>query len=150
MTSQNGNGDRPYEVGYGKPPVNKQFQKGHSGNPRGSKPKMEPSRTKLQLVTDFLSITEQPITIVINGKQKKVSGFQAAVMKLNQQVINGDRHAAKLFFEMIIQFMSDFANANPEITRLVESFHRHVRQQPGELDAATIREINKVHRKTRD
>ena len=31
-----------YEIGYGKPPPGRRFQKGQSGNPRGSRPKSLP------------------------------------------------------------------------------------------------------------
>jgi hypothetical protein len=37
---------RPYEVGYGKPPVHTRFQKGVSGNPRGGSRKVKQRRAR--------------------------------------------------------------------------------------------------------
>jgi hypothetical protein len=34
--------ERHYEIGYGKPPVQGQFQKGRSGNPNGRRKKKSP------------------------------------------------------------------------------------------------------------
>ena len=149
MTSQNDNSDKPYKVGYGKPPVDKRFQKGQSGNKRGSKPKIEPSRTKLQLLTDFLSITEQQIAITLNGKQKNVSGFQAVVLKLQQKAMSGDKNAMGLYLQWAKESMQDFTKVNPEVTGMVEYLHRHLMQQPDGPSAEDIRQINKLHRKTR-
>ena len=37
---------RPYEVGYGKPPVHTRFKKGVSGNPRGGSRKVKLRRAR--------------------------------------------------------------------------------------------------------
>lgn len=90
--SDEGN-DSDYKVGYRKPPRKSQFQKGVSGNPRGRRPKIEPSRTRLQHQLDFLSISEALITVTLNGKRQTISGFEAVVWKLQQKAISGDKHA---------------------------------------------------------
>jgi hypothetical protein len=103
----------------------------------------------VQLRKDFLSIAEQPIPIMLDGKQKSVSGFQAAVLKLQQLAIKGDKHAMKLYFQMEREFMHEFTQANPEVLRVVEGLHRSLMQRPDPPKAEDIVEINKLHRRTR-
>lgn len=144
------NDDEPAnKVGYGKPPKHTQFRKGQSGNPRGRKPKMEPSRTKLQQQMDFLAIAEEEITITMNGKPKKVSGFQAAVLKLQQKVLSGDKHAMTLYFQMADKFMDEFTASHPEMTDMVETLHKGRIMQPDAIDAETIKILSKLNKRTR-
>lgn len=147
MTDQND--DPPNKVGYGKPPQHTQFRKGQSGNPRGRKPKLEPSRTKLQQQMDFLAVAEDSITITINGKAKKVSGFQAAVLKLQQKALSGDKHAMTLYFQMADKFINEFTGSHREVTDMVESLHKSRLMQRDEIDAETIRILSTLHKKTR-
>jgi hypothetical protein len=149
MTNQNDNDDPNYKVGYRKPPLNSRFKKGQTGNPRGSKPKIELSRSMVQLRADFLSVTEQPITITLHGKRKTVTANQALMLKLWQQAMNGDKFFVKFYYQLQKEFMQDFTRANPEVTGMVETLHRHMSMQPDLPDAATIEQINKLHRKTR-
>ncbi len=149
MTDRNDE-DPPNKVGYGNPPKHTQFCKGQSGNPKGRKPKIEPSRTKLQQQMDFLAIAEQEITVTINGKAKKVTGFQAAVLKLQQKVLAGDKHAMTLYFQMADKFMQDFTNSHREITDMVENLHKSRLMQPDEIDAETIRILSMLNKKTRE
>lgn len=149
MTNQNDNGDPNYKVGYRKPPLNSRFKKGKTGNPRGSKPKIEPSRSMVQLRADFLSVTEQPIPITVHGKRKTVTANQALMLKLWQQAMGGDKYSLKAYLQLQKELMQDFTRANPEVTGMVETLHRHMSLQPDVPDAATIEQINKLHRKTR-
>lgn len=141
--------DPNYKVGYGKPPLKGKFQKGVSGNPRGRRPKIEPSRTRLQHQMDFLSISEEPIIISINGKQRTISGFQAVIWKLQQKALSGDKHAIELYLRTKRELIDDFTEANPEATGMVENLHRSRITQPDELDAEAIKLLNEFHRKTR-
>lgn len=148
MTDQNSD-DPNYKVGYGKPPLKSRFQKGISGNPRDRKPKIGPSRTKLQQQVDFLAVSEQPITITVNGKQMVVSGYRAAALKLQQKVLSGDKHAMTLYFEMAGKFMDDFTEANPEVTGMVENLYRSRMMQSDPPGPETVKDLNKLHKKTR-
>lgn len=146
----NDDNDTGYEVGYRKPPRKSQFQKGVSGNPRGRRPKIEPSRTRLQHQVDFLTISEAPITVSLNGKQQTISGFQAVIWKLQQKALSGDKHAIELYLRTKKELIDEFADANSEVTGMVQALHKARILQPDSPDAETVRFINKLHRRTRD
>ena len=61
-----------YEVGYGKPPRNRQFQKGQSGNEAG-----RPKKRKRDPAHDPSSILSEPITVRANGKVVEMSALEA-------------------------------------------------------------------------
>jgi hypothetical protein len=148
MTAQN---DGPnYKTGYGKPPRKSQFQKGVSGNPRGRRPKIAPSRTRLQHQLDFLSISEALITVTLNGKRQTISGFEAVVWKLQQKAMSGDKHAMELYLRTKKELIDEFAEANSDITGIVQALHKARLAQPEAPDPETIKIINKLHKRTRD
>lgn len=85
--------DREYEVGYGKPPANKRFQKGHSGNPKG-RPKG--SRNLTKLMDEELNAR---VTITENGKEQMVQKRRAFVKRLINSALKGDDRAAQLILQ---------------------------------------------------
>ena len=91
MSNDKTTGD--YEVGYGKPPKNTQFQKGISGNPRG-RPK-KPVDFDHELIRESKSF----ITITENGRRKRISKHEAAIKQLMKQAMTGNIHAAKLYLD---------------------------------------------------
>jgi uncharacterized protein DUF5681 len=84
-----------YEVGYGKPPREHQFQKGQSGNPRG--------RTKgaRNLKTDLAEELAETLTIRENGKTRKISKRRAMIKSTMAKALKGDPRAIKLVLDMI-------------------------------------------------
>jgi hypothetical protein len=66
---------RPYEVGYGKPPVHARFQKGQSGNPRGGSRKVKLRRAR------GLAIKEayRTITVREGDKTMRMPAIQAVM-----------------------------------------------------------------------
>jgi hypothetical protein len=79
-----------YEVGYGKPPKDSQFQKGKSGNPKG-RPKGSKSAYTLAM-----EMFAKPVTVIVNGKPKKMPVVTALVAKLVSAAMNGDLKAMKM------------------------------------------------------
>ena len=66
--------DKPdYEVGYGKPPASTRFSKGWSGNPKGRPKGSKSLKTLIQEELD------EKITILVNGKKKRITKAQALV-----------------------------------------------------------------------
>ena len=88
-----------YEVGYGKPPKDTQFEKGKSGNPKG-RPIGTPD---LKAIVRKLLLSQ--VTITEGGKKKKVSALTATVMRLNEKALKGDMRA----IEKLLSLASDMA-----------------------------------------
>lgn len=83
-----------YEVGHCKPPKHSQFQKGKSGNPKG-RPKGAKSAS-----TIARELFLKPVTVIANGKPKKMPVFAALVAKLISAAMNGDLKAMKLALDV--------------------------------------------------
>lgn len=76
-----------YEIGYGKPPKDKQFKEGQSGNAKG-RPK---GRKNLHTLLD--EILNQKITMKENGKTIRVSKKTAMLLQLVNKGVKGDTKA---------------------------------------------------------
>lgn len=72
-----------YEVGYGKPPKQHRFTKGNSGNKAG-----RPKGRKFEELL-VLKLLDAPITMVENGKRKKVTKETALIARVLNGAING-------------------------------------------------------------
>lgn len=92
-----------YEVGYKKPPKDKQFKKGQSGNPKGRPP------TKL-LYQVLESILNEPITITMkDGKKVTMTKKEAIIQQLVQSSMSGKAPATK----NLIYLMRSFYHMSP-------------------------------------
>lgn len=76
-----------YEVGYGKPPKQSQFQPGQSGNPRG-RPK-----DARGLGTIIRKAMDEKVLVRTNGKERKVRRVEAMIYRLQEQALKGDIRA---------------------------------------------------------
>src|SRR6202040_1241509 len=65
-------GPPSYKVGYSQPPVEHQFRKGVSGNPKGR------GKGTKNFATIFMTAMTKSVTITENGKRKKISKLAAA------------------------------------------------------------------------
>ena len=79
-----------YDVGFGKPPRNSRFPKGHSGNPKG-RPK-----GKRNLATVLHLTLQEKVVINENGVRKKVTKGVAAIKQLVNKAASGDLVAIRL------------------------------------------------------
>lgn len=86
--NENGNEGDDYNVGYGKPPVSSQFQKGQSGNPKGKQKGRKNTKT---MIRDILL---KPLPMQINGKTQNLTAFEGNLLRLRQAGLGGDFRSA--------------------------------------------------------
>jgi Family of unknown function (DUF5681) len=79
-----------YDVGFGKPPRQSRFPKGHSGNPKG-RPK-----GKRNLATALQLTLQEMVVINENGVRKRVTKGVAAIKQLVNKAASGDLVALRL------------------------------------------------------
>ena len=90
-------------VGYGRPPKNKRWRKGQSGNPRNqAKPK--PAESPLAVVERAML---RPIDTVKDGSPTKMPVLEAIILQLLQLSLKGDGKA-----ERALQEFAEFAERN--------------------------------------
>ena len=68
--------DKPYEVGFGKPPQSTQFRQGQSGNPKGQ------PRGKSNMATIIRRSLEAKVVINENGQRREVTKLEAGMIQM--------------------------------------------------------------------
>ncbi|MBN1325045.1 MAG: hypothetical protein JW974_02405 [Alphaproteobacteria bacterium] len=81
-----------YENGYMKPPVDKQFQPGQSGNPKG---RPRGSKNTYKLLDDILN---QKVQMTQDGKQVKINKKTAILLQAANKAAKGDMRAIQTLF----------------------------------------------------
>lgn len=121
--------DRLYEIGYGKPPVQGQFQSGRSGNPKG-RPKKETqakSPGKARLDVDTRDLFLQFATRQVSGRggagEVKMTAEEAVLHSLLSAAVKGSSHAQKNFLDRLDRYRADI---RAEIAEDHESWHKYV------------------------
>lgn len=89
--------EKPYAVGYCKPPVNTRFKKGQSGNPGG---KPGPERAKEKLFAQLLEagLDQHPLALANTSPS---SIFDFAAKRILLRVTRGEPDAIELIFQLI-------------------------------------------------
>jgi hypothetical protein len=89
-----------FEVGYGQPPRHTRFQPGMSGNPRG--------RVKgvCNLGSDVRRTLQTPVKLSDQGKPKRVSTQEAALLRLREKALKGDGRSLDRLLELARLFNS--------------------------------------------
>ena len=81
-----------YELGYGKPPKNTQFQKGMSGNPSG-RPKKS-----IDVHHELIRESKSVMTINENGRRKRISKHEVVIKQLIKLAMTGSTQALRIYF----------------------------------------------------
>jgi len=114
--------NKDYEIGYGKPPKNTRFTKGHSGNPAGRKKKIIPD-TLFQAIS--LELCQQKTITDASGLKEKVPLYSILAKKLVQDAIQNDGPSRKFLLQTNNLFKCNFND-------IVKSLHE--RQNPVESE----------------
>jgi len=93
--------DRPYKVGYGKPPVEHQFKNGHTRNPKGRPRKNRSTPPEDQVKKLISQRVRQRITITENGSKKEITLLGAAIGQAFLQAASGKPWAVKLVIKLV-------------------------------------------------
>lgn len=83
-------------VGYKRPPIRSQFQKGQSGNPSG-RPKKKPN-----FLEDAAAILSAPVTGKANGKEITLPAMQAIFRRQCQNALKGDNAALRRVIDLML------------------------------------------------
>src|SRR5271157_1417127 len=94
-----------YEVGYGKPPPGRRFQKGQSGNPRGPRGKNLPAL--------LLAALDEPVNVTIDEKRRKITKREAVVAQLVNKSATADWRATKMLIDMLKDIEKKAGTAPP-------------------------------------
>jgi len=129
--------DKPYQVGYGKPPSATRFKKGKSGNPSGRPKKL--STLDPGVILD--SIDNEEIVVIDQGKRKRMTKAEIYIRQLFSSAIKGDMKAARQVVEMAADYLApDYHNKDRSyvfigVTEAIQRFGPNWRQKVSELNA---------------
>jgi hypothetical protein len=121
---------RDYEIGYGKPPKGRPFQKGQSGNPRAP-------RGQNGFAALLAAELDERVTITINGRRRRMTNREAIVAQMVDKSTRADLRAIKMLADMQKEAEAKAGTAAPgsaELTGPAQS------TTPGKL-AAEDREV---------
>src|SRR5215469_11859621 len=96
---------RDYQIGYGKPPRGRRFQKGQSGNPRG------PRRKDLSSL--LIAALNEPVYATIDGKRRKITKREAILTQMVNESAGANLRATKMLFDMMKEVEQKAGTAAP-------------------------------------
>ena len=90
-----------YEVGYGKPPRDHQFQKGVSGNPKGGRGKKKKGHSNETIAQSVYRMAQEILKIKVNGVAKSMTLAEMALYRMLERAASGDARPLKLLLPLL-------------------------------------------------
>ena len=88
-----------YAVGYGRPPVQSQFRKGQSGNPRGRPPGRTRDIPFVRLDEAFAKALHEPLSMTLDGRRVTTTRGEGIVYRVVTDALRGDHRAIRRVLE---------------------------------------------------
>jgi Family of unknown function (DUF5681) len=108
MTDRN-NSERPFRVGYGKPPKHTQFAKGKSGNPKGR------GKGGRNFTTEIEEELNARVPITENGTRKKVTKRKGVAKRLVNAALADFKAIPTLLNQVRLQEERSNVESGPEV-----------------------------------
>jgi|SRR6185437_7507660 len=132
--------DDDFKVGYKQPPRHTRFKPGNSGNPRGKQKGVR------NFATDVKQTLEVPVKLSDQGRPRRVSTQQAALLRLREKALKGDPRSiahilelAKIFNNTVIEPVGDKPLA-AEDQAILDAYAEEVRSRPRrDADVTAVR-----------
>jgi hypothetical protein len=123
--------DDGFAVGYKKPPQHSRFQPGRSGNPRGRQKGVR------NLGSDVKRTLEVPVRLNDQGRARRVSTQEAALLRLREMALMGDARSIVQILELAkifnnntaVESVGDKALA-AEDQAILDAYAEEVRSRP--------------------
>ena len=90
--------EKPYQVGYGKPPLHSRFKPGQSGNPKGRGKGTKNLKTILQEVA-----FDRKIKVTRDGKSMSMTPLEVTIEQMLAKAMKGDLKAADRLLSLLAQ-----------------------------------------------
>lgn len=118
-------GEEDYQVGYRRPPKGTRFKKGQSGNKKGR------SKESRNFSTDLDEVLQAPVTVMVNGRPKKVTTQLAVLYRLREKALKGEQRANERFLDKAEQRSAEKVARSEEraLTATEEDILAHFGQQ---------------------
>lgn len=137
MTTESPEDD--FKVGYKSPPQHSRFQPGRSGNPRGRQ------KAVRNLGSDVKRTLEVPVRLNEQGKARRVSTQEAALLRLREKALKGDARSLDLLLELaqtfnngaVLESLGDKAVA-AEDQAILDAYAAEVQSRPVSASAMRL------------
>jgi hypothetical protein len=123
--------DNGFAVGYKKPPQHSRFQPGRSGNPRGKQKGVR------NFGSDVKRTLEVPVRLNEQGRAKRVSTQEAALLRLREKALKGDARSIVQILELAKIFNNSAAVESvgdealvAEDQAILDAYAEEVRSRP--------------------